>query len=145
MARGNLKAVADFVRQICPEKPGIERSGQSRPVRVFWDMVWGMDEVDDCRLAALRIAGIDEPTDSRKRSSVIYRCAFAYSLRKETRLSLSEIGGLIGRDHSSVVYCLSVFERDCAVYPALRKLVVESFDLYCLFDSAAAIKDASKQ
>ena len=49
---------------------------------------------------------------SRKQDVVYTRMTIAYFLRRHTILSTTEIGRLINRDHSTIVYYLKVYDSE---------------------------------
>lgn len=60
---------------------------------------------------------------SRRRRIVRARQAAAWALRNGTKLSLVEIGEVLGRHHTTVMYALERIERESRDDPELRELL----------------------
>ncbi|MGI6656047.1 MAG: chromosomal replication initiator protein DnaA [Desulfobulbus sp.] len=60
---------------------------------------------------------------SRKRAVTFPRQVAMYLTRKYTNHSLSDIGGMYNRDHSTVLYAIKVVTRDMAREPAIRQQI----------------------
>lgn len=66
---------------------------------------------------------------SRAQHIVAARQAVMLALRKRTRLSLAEIGRLLGgRDHTTVLYGISAAERRCRTDAGYRQAVAALLD-----------------
>lgn len=71
----------------------------------------------------LRIALGDMKSQSRKPELVAGRHIAAGLLKEHTKLNLTEIGLLIGRDHSTVVYSIKMYEQRMEVDKKFRGVV----------------------
>tara|TARA_R110001606_G_scaffold296790_1_gene444585 strand:+ start:137 stop:682 length:546 start_codon:yes stop_codon:yes gene_type:complete len=78
---------------------------------------------------------------SRKREYVIYRHSFLTAMRKHSTMSLSEIGSILDKDHSTVLHACSKhdisyrFDRDYkTVYYQIDEIVATTMAPYSLMD-----------
>jgi chromosomal replication initiation ATPase DnaA len=78
------------------------------------------------RNAVIRVIGVNplDITYRRKHEFVEARQLFAYFVKRETKLSLREIGDLIGKDHATVIASLRCVEK----FIQTEKLYKEKFE-----------------
>lgn len=65
----------------------------------------------------------DMQTKSRKREHVYARNFFMYSMKYNTKMSLTKIGKSVNRHHSTVIHCLSSHEDNMGFVPEYRDVV----------------------
>lgn len=69
-------------------------------------------------------------SNSRKRLVVEKRMLLSYFLRVKINLNYNEIGSLLKRDHSSVIYHVKTIEGFLKVYPHLRRMYQKIHPIY---------------
>lgn len=74
--------------------------------------------------------GLDLSVRSRKRELVYYRYVYFKLAREHSYSALSDIGALIGRDHSTVLHGIKVFNDVVSVY---------EYDVYKIYNKISDI------
>jgi len=79
----------------------------------------------------------NEVTDSRDRRNVIYRHSFAIAAVEMTTLPMAQIGGIINRDHTTVVHAMKNKEGNVLydknfrnIYDTISSMVSEAMSVY---------------
>lgn len=90
------------------------------------------DKVENIKEIVCKVTDVDFNeliSKSRKRNITEARQLFHYFVRRETNLSLTQIGQMTNRDHSSVIHSINFVNDSKFYYPELRNKLTQVNEL----------------